>query len=77
MTGRARFTHFLQYLIAFCTKPGAVSDVLAGIFVGMTVPEQRENFVIVAQPVPEQCDPKTSDAAFSAIFRISINADRK
>ena len=32
--GRIRFTHFVQYLIAFCSRRETASDVLSGRFVG-------------------------------------------
>ena len=35
---------FVQYLIAFCSRPEAASDVLSGRFVSPIVPDKCEKF---------------------------------
>ena len=35
---------FVQYLVAFCSRPEAVSDVTSGRFVGPMVPDKRVKF---------------------------------
>ena len=39
-----RFTHFLQYLIASCSRLEAASVVISGRFVGLTVPDKGVKF---------------------------------
>ena len=40
-TGRAHFMRFVQYLIAFCTRPEAAGDVISRKFMGLTVPDEH------------------------------------
>ena len=74
--GHTRFTHFVQYLIAFCSRSEAASDVISGFVWGRQSPTAAYNFVMLVYTVLEKFDPK-SKAAFSVVFRISLCADRK
>ena len=41
---RICFTHFVQYLIAFFSRPEATSDVISGRFVRTVVPDKQVKF---------------------------------
>ena len=59
---------FVQYLIAFCSWPEAVSDVISGRFTRLIVPNKCANFVISAQTILDKFHPKPSEAVFSTVF---------
>ena len=44
-TGQTRFTHhFVQYLIAFCSRPEATSNAISDIFAVSVIPDNHEKF---------------------------------
>ena len=60
---------FVQYLIAFCSRLEAASDVIFGTFEGPAVPDKRVKF----------CDPclnHSGEIQPKAVFQTSITADR-
>ena len=49
LADRARYVHFSQYLIAFCSRPEAASDVIYGasvVLVGADVPIEFSNSML-------------------------------
>ena len=67
---------FVQYLIAFCSRPETASDVISGRFVGSIVPNKHvTNLVIVAKTALEKFHLKLSKAAFSTVCRDNFQPD--
>ena len=58
----------VQYLIAFCSRLAAASDVISVMSVGPIVPDKWLKFVIVAETILEKLHPKLSEAAYSTVF---------
>ena len=44
LSGRTRFTHFVQHVIAFCSRPETAIEVISSTFVGPIVPDKRVKF---------------------------------
>ena len=44
LSGHTRGVHFVQYLIAFCSRPEADTDVMSGSCVRLTVPDKDVKF---------------------------------
>ena len=61
---------FLQYLVAF-RSPSYLADLWGRL------PDKRIKFRIPRLNRYGEIPPKPSEAAFSAVFRTSINVDRK
>ena len=57
---------FMQYFIAFCSRPESANDVIAGVFVGLIVPD---NAAILALTVLENFEPiALGDGIFDRFF---------
>ena len=74
LTGRTHFRTFVQYFIAFCSRPEAVNDVICGKFMRPTVPDKCLKFRDLAETILEEFHPKPSEAAFDGYFRDNSSA---
>ena len=60
---------FVQYLIVFCGRPEAASDVISGKFVRPSVPDKFEQFREPRLNLLEKFDTKLSETAFSTVWK--------
>ena len=67
---------FVQYLIAFCSRLEATSDLISGRFVGTLIPNNRVKFGDpLARTFLEKFNRKPSESAFSTDFRGSFRPE--
>ena len=66
---------FVKYLITFCSRPKAVSDVISGTFVGRLSSISVSNFVVLAETVLEKLHHKTVGGCILDTFRYNFQLE--
>ena len=67
---------FVQYFIAFCSRPEVTSDIISGNFVGTVVPDNHVKFDDPCLNGSPEFPPQALDAVFSHVFRRNAIAFR-